>query len=167
MKFTKGIFRALATMNFLAFLAKSNLSYTFSAMVCSPSSVRPLDLTGPTRRHRSSVFTFSCTYLVKSPQSSPAVGISFCLIIVRLGHVLPVAREESWDTSAYTPASRTGGSGRVAVSFPQIKIRRDVYVNESKDLPMGTLEAQERGYVNSSAGLPKIFRSSPSVSTLT
>ena len=102
----------------------------------------------------------------QNPQSSPAVGISFCLIIVRLGRVLPVAREETWDASVCTPASRTGESGQVAVEFPQIKVQRDVYVSESKDFPMGSLEARERGYVNSSARLPKIFRSSPSVSTL-
>jgi len=124
------LWTSFATMNFLAYLAKSNLSYTFLAM------------------------------------SSPAVGISFCLIIVRLGDVVPVARDDTWDVSVHNQASRTGGSGRIAVSFPKVKVQQDVYVSESEDFPTRASEAQERGCVDASVSLPKISRSSPSVSTL-
>jgi len=169
MEFTERLFRTFATMNFIAFLFKSNLSYTFYATVCLSLSLplpRSHGVNSPTPAFRPHVCPDSCAYLVNLPQSSPAVGISFCLIIVRLGHVLPVAREETCDASFYAPASRTGASGRVAVSFPQVNVQRDVYVSESKDFPMGAPEARERGRVNSPTDLPKVFRSNPSAATL-
>ena len=105
-------------------------------------------------------------HVVKSPQTSPAVGISFCLIIVRLGHILPGSQEGSryLSGSSRTPASRTTGPDPVAVSFTQVKVQRDVYVGESEDHPMETLEPQKEGYVDPSGSLPKIIRTSPSLS---
>lgn len=85
------------SMNFLAFLAKSNLSYTF------------LDMT------------------------SPAVGISFCLIIVRLGSISPQVRDDSWESTQRTRSSRIMSDSRVArlpVPLDRVKVDRDVYVSE-------------------------------------
>jgi len=45
MGFTELLFRAFGTMNFVAYLAKSNLSYTFLAMVRSPISTSSHQLT--------------------------------------------------------------------------------------------------------------------------
>lgn len=89
------------------------------------------------------------------------MGISFCLIIVRLGHTIPEARDETWGMPVTTQMSRTRVSKQVSVSFPQAKIRRDVYSRQSGDFHLRTLESQEQGYLNFSAELPKIFRSPP------
>jgi len=69
------LWTTFVTMNFLAFLAKSNLVYIFLAM------------------------------------TGPAVGISFCLIIVRLGQVLPEQRDESWHMSIPIPGTQTPRTG--------------------------------------------------------
>lgn len=85
------------SMNFLAFVAKSNLSYTF------------LDMT------------------------SPAIGISFCLIIVRLGAIAPEVREDSWESSQRSRASgiiSNSRLSRLAVPLDRVKVERDVYVSE-------------------------------------
>lgn len=86
------------------------------------------------------------------------VGISFCLIIVRLGQIVPEARDETWHTSAHSPSSRTYASGRVAVAFPQVVIQQDVYVSDSKDFPMETLGSQKQEYGASSEDLSKVFQ---------
>ncbi|KAF9644526.1 hypothetical protein BDM02DRAFT_3121771 [Thelephora ganbajun] len=96
---------------------------------------------------------------------SPVIGISFCLIIVRLGHVLPKARSESWRMSIRTPGSRTTGSDKVGVSFTQLKVRRDVFVSESTDTPTGTMESHKQEYVNPSDDLPGVIRASLDLST--
>ena len=96
----------------------------------------------------------------KSLQSSPAVGIAFCLIIVRLGHILPEPQEDSWNISVCTPSSRTRTSGRVAIEFPKIEVRREAYAGEPEGFHMEILESGKRGYVNSSDDLvPKAFLS--------
>jgi len=138
-------------MNFAAFLAKSNLPFTFLAMVCSSVS-SPLNAT--------------LTFIRILLQSGPAVGISFCLIIVRLGRVLPDARDKTWEASIRTPASRTRVPDQLALSFPKTEVQRnvDVWVNGSKDLPMGSLEFQKQGYVDSSGSSPKTLRSFLSLS---
>ena len=102
----------------------------------------------------------SRTHLAKFSQSSPVVGTSFCLIIVRLGQILPEARDETWRTSIRTPALRTRGSDLVSVSFPQVEIRRDVYMSESKDFPMETLEPRKQEYADSSDDSPKVSQPS-------
>ena len=76
------------------------------------------------------------THLVKSSQSSPVVGICFCLIIVRLGKILPETQEETWNTFIRTPASRAPDPNRVAVSFPNVNNLQDPYANESRDSPL-------------------------------
>jgi len=104
-------------MNFLAFVAKSNLSYTFLDMA------RPLfesDVTPP--------FNFFI-------QTSPAIGISFCLIIVRLGAITPEVREDSWESSQRSHASgiiSNSRHSRLAVPLDRVKVERDVYVSESE-----------------------------------
>ena len=89
----------------------------------------------------------SCVHLIKFPQTSPAVGISFCLIIVRLGQILPETRDETrqLSESVRPPVSRPSAPDQVAISFTQVKIQRDVYVSETEDLPMGTLNRDSSG----------------------
>jgi hypothetical protein len=70
-------------------------------------------------------------------QTSPAVGISFCLIIVRLGATNPEAREDSWECSQRSQTSRVlPFSGpqlsRLPVPLDRVKVERDVYVSESE-----------------------------------
>jgi len=77
------------------------------------------------------------------PMSSPALGISFCLIIVRLGRVHPEPRDETWPTYLRSPASRTLTSSRSAITSPQIQVQRDVYTSDSRDFSTGTLESQK------------------------
>ncbi|KAF9646495.1 hypothetical protein BDM02DRAFT_3188775 [Thelephora ganbajun] len=89
------------SINFFAFLSKSNLKYTF------------LDMT------------------------SPVVGISFCLIIVRLGTMTPEVREDSWESfqrsqvSKILPVSDLRQS-KLPISFDRVKAERDVYISESE-----------------------------------
>lgn len=67
-------------------------------------------------------------------QTCPAVGISFCLIIVRLGAISPEVREDSWESSQRSrtlPVSNSRHS-KVPVSLDRIKVDRDVYVSESE-----------------------------------
>lgn len=97
------------------------------------------------------------THPVKSPQSSPAVGIAFCLIIVRLGHILPEAREDTWEASSRTPSFRTRPSGQVAIEFPKIEVQQEVYTGEPEGFPMESLESGKQDYVNSADDLRKTF----------
>jgi len=151
MKFTERLFRSFVAMNFFAYLAKSNLEYTFLEMVRSPS-----------------VVPFTRAHVLTPPnllQTNPAVGISFCLIIVRLGRILPETRDETWRMSTRTPSSRTPGSDPFVVPFAQVKVQRDVYVSSSCGSPAETLVSQKRGYVNPSHDLPKIIRASLNLHT--
>ena len=69
------------------------------------------------------------------PQTCPAVGISFCLIIVRLGTVAPEVREDSWECAQRSGTSRIMTDSRhsgLAVPLDRVKVNRDVYVNESE-----------------------------------
>lgn len=145
-------FRAFSTMNFVTFLAKSNLTYTSLAMVRSSAFITRPNVTVSISPH-------------VHPQSGPAVGISFCLIIVRLGRILPEARDNTLEVSIRTPASRSRPPDHLAVSFPQVEAQRNVWVRGSNDLPMGSLESQKREYVDSSSDLPKPLRPSLSLST--
>ena len=97
------------------------------------------------------------------------VGISFCLIIVRLGCTLPGVQDEDWHTSFCIPASRAATSGQIAVAFAQVKVRQDAYANEPKDCPVGvgTLAFQRQAYVGASDDSPKTSRSSLPLSTPT
>ena len=158
MRFTERLLRAFAMMDFLAYLAKSELSYTFLAIVRSPTSTHWCQLTNIYLHPH--VHPRSLARLVVPPQSSPAVGISFCLIIVRLGQILPEVRDKTWHGSAPTPASRKHTPGQVSVLFPQVKVQRDVYVSGLRDFPMESLESQKDGYTSSPADLPRSFRSS-------
>ena len=66
-------------------------------------------------------------------QTSPAIGISFCLIIVRLGFTTPEVRNDSWQSfqqSRALPASNSRHS-QVPVPLDRVKIEQDVYVSES------------------------------------
>ena len=84
------------------------------------------------------------------------MGISFCLIIVRLGRILPEAREESWNMSVRAPVWRSAAIDRLTVSYPQVKIQKDVYVTGPEDFPMG-IKSQKEGYVDSLSDLPKVY----------
>ncbi|KAF9646494.1 hypothetical protein BDM02DRAFT_3270923 [Thelephora ganbajun] len=97
--------------------------------------------------------------------TGPAVGISFCLIIVRLGHILPEAREESWHMSVRIPGSRTPGSDQVGGSFAQIKVQRDVFASDSTDFRVETLESQKHGRVDPPDDVSKVIRASLNLPT--
>ena len=96
-------------------------------------------------------------------QSGPAVGICFCLIIVRLGHVFPVAREETWHMSNHTPASHPTASDLKTISFRKVEAKQDTFLGESEDHPMGTLDSQKQEYFNETDDLPKVIRASISL----
>jgi len=101
-------------MNFITFLAGSTLVNTFFAMVRSMHralssfqrnsySSHTTPLCSPTWAICSPLKLFSF-----SPQTGPAAGISFCLIIVRLGQILPESSPtESWHMSIPTPSTQT------------------------------------------------------------
>ena len=166
MKFTKNLSRTFTLLNFFTSIAKTNLVYTSLSLVRSsvtPPHSHHHGVTSPTPVFHPHVHQRSCTHLVKSLQTSPAVGISFCLIIVRLGRILPEAREESWNMSVRTPIWRSFTTDRLAVSYPQVKIQKDVYVGGPEDFPMGT-ESQKEGYVDSLSDLPKVYHPSHSPS---
>ncbi|KAF9779276.1 hypothetical protein BJ322DRAFT_1113616 [Thelephora terrestris] len=94
-----GLWMTLVLMNFFAFLAGSNLSYTFLDMTC------------------------------------PAVGISFCLIIVRLGSIAPEVRVDSWESFQRSGSSRIASDSRhsrLPVALDRVKVERDVYVSASE-----------------------------------
>ena len=74
-----------------------------------------------------------------------------------MGQISPEGREDTWHTSIRMPASTTD---RVTVSFPEVEVRRDVYMSETKDFPMETLGSQKQEHVDSSDGSPKVFRPS-------
>ena len=150
MKFTEYLFRTFSTMNFISFLAKSNLTFTFLAMVRLLAPPPPPNITASMPAH----------VHPQSPQSGPAVGISFCLIIVRLGKVLPEARDKTLEVSIRTPASRTPVPDRLAISFPQVDGQQDTWVSGPKDLPMRRLGSRTEGYGDSSGDLSKPLRSS-------
>ena len=157
MQFTERLSRTFSVLNFFTALAKSNLTYVFLALV--RSSVHHPAHQGI------NYLPSSRTHIAKPPQSGPAAGISFCLIIVRLGHVLPEPQDETWCTSIRTPAPRRSVSTRVAVLFPQVHVQRDVYMSGSKGFSTGTLESRNQGSVDSSGDLPKVARASPSPPT--
>ena len=144
MKLNECLSRTFVALNFFSFLAKSDLAYTFLAMVRSPTSPFPpswFSALSPTLRPL--IPLRSRTYPVNFPQTGPAVGISFCLIIVRLGRTLPEAQDETWHISFHTPASQVSTSDQVAVSFEQDKVQRDVHTNEPTPFPMGTLKSSQ------------------------
>ena len=159
--------RTFTSVNFWLSLAGNTITYVTVSMVRSPISTLPPNITVSTHRLLLSVLTFAGVHvlILHNPQSSPVLGICFCLIIVRLGKVLPVAQEETWHASIRTPSSRTPGSGRFSVSFPKVEVRRGVYVSDSGGFPMEALESQKGEYVDSSNGSPKVFRSSVSLPT--
>lgn len=70
-------------------------------------------------------------------QVSPALGISFCLIIVRLGFMTPEVHEDSWRgsqpsrTSGIVPVSVSQISS-VPISLDHAREERDVYAVESE-----------------------------------
>lgn len=104
------------SMNFFAFLANSNLSFTF------------LDMT------------------------SPAVGISFCLIIVRLGTITTEVREDSWESTQRSRTSRIlpvtdSRVSRLPVQLDRVKVERDVYISECEsnlEFIMGPISPGEK-----------------------
>jgi len=88
--------------------------------------------------------------------TSPAVGISFCLIIVRLGQILPGSRNETWHVSVHTPSVRLPGTSPLAgsfASFAQIQVQPDVFVSRSKEYTTETLESQKQQYPEPLGGL--------------
>ncbi|KAF9779330.1 hypothetical protein BJ322DRAFT_1089812 [Thelephora terrestris] len=101
------LWTACVALSFFAFLAQTNLMYTFLAI------------------------------------SGPAAGISFCLIIVRLGMTLQnrESREESWDVSIHTPSTQTPSTGHISLSFSRDAIKRDL---DSKELKLDP-ESSRRG----------------------
>jgi len=143
MKLTECLPRTFVALNFFSFLAKSELANTFLAMVrspISPPSYYGFGVLSPTLH-----YSRSLTYPVNSPQTGPAVGISFCLIIVRLGRTLPEAQDETWHISFHTPPSQVATTDQVAVSFTQAKAQQGVHANDSTTFPMGSMKSsQER-----------------------
>jgi hypothetical protein len=94
MNFTELLFRAFATMNFLTWIAGSHLVLAFVTMVrlSFPSHHSPPNITVQIHQHWPSFLTFIRIRLLTSSkplQTGPVVGISFCLIIVRLGSISP------------------------------------------------------------------------------
>jgi len=90
--------------------------------------------------------------------TGPAAGISFCLIIVRLGMTLPSqSREESWDISIHTPDTQTPGTNPLHLSFS-----RDVFTRDSKDSRLGE-ESSRRGRGDQFGYPPKSVRASLSL----
>ena len=70
-------------------------------------------------------------------KTNPAVGISFCLIIVRLGSITPEVCDDSWESSYPSRVSRMTPSRGVALSglsvpLDRVKVQQDVYVTESE-----------------------------------
>ena len=71
-------------------------------------------------------------------QTSPIVGITFCLITVRLGAMTVEVREDSWksnQTSRVLPFSNSRPS-RPAIPLDRVKVEQDVYVSESESSEM-------------------------------
>lgn len=70
-------------------------------------------------------------------QTSPLVGISFCLIIVRLGSPTPEVRNDTWQGSRLSRASKVPpiSSPRLSkapVSLASIKVDKEVTVDASE-----------------------------------
>ena len=70
-------------------------------------------------------------------QTSPVIGISFCLIIVRLWAVTPEVHEDSWGSSRRSRASRmlsvsNSPLSRLPVSLDRVKMDRSVYTSEAE-----------------------------------
>ena len=70
-------------------------------------------------------------------QTSPVVGISFCLIIVRLGAMAPEVREDSWESSQRSHALGVlpfpnPRISKLPVPLDRVKVERDVYVSEAR-----------------------------------
>lgn len=67
-------------------------------------------------------------------QTSPVVGICFCMIIVRLGSQIPEVREDSWESSQHTRNLSVSASrlSKVSVALDRVKVERDVYVSASE-----------------------------------
>ena len=62
------------------------------------------------------------------------VGISFCLIIVRLGAVSQETRGGTWEDSEPTRAPKFASGSRLSglsVALDRVKVDRDVYVSDS------------------------------------
>jgi len=67
-------------------------------------------------------------------QTAPVVGITFCLIIVRLGTMTVEAREDSWKSTRTSKALPFQDSrpSRPPIPLDRVKVERDVYVSESE-----------------------------------
>ena len=143
MIFTERLFRTFASITFFTALAGSSLTYTFAAMVRSTILPSHHSMNTSTPTFLSHVHRRSRANFAESQQSSPILGICFCLIIVRLGRIFPVAQEEIWHTCIRAPPSRSRRPDRVSVSFPPVEIRRGTYVNDVKDFPMEPLGSQK------------------------
>jgi hypothetical protein len=126
--------------------------YTFLAIVRSSVPSLP------------SALTFVRVHVLTSsnpPQTSPAIGISFCLILARLGRLLHEVQDETWHVSVrWASALQTRASDQVAVSLAQVKVQSDVRVSEPTDSPIQTLESGKQGYVDSPGDLSEISRTS-------
>ena len=84
-------------------------------------------------------------------QTSPVVGISFCLIIFRLGAMAPEVREDSWGSSQRSHASRVlpfpdPRVSKLPVPLDRVKVERGVYVSEVKS---GAMEFRVMGPTSS------------------
>ena len=70
-------------------------------------------------------------------QTSPVIGISFCLIIVRLWAVTPEVNEDSWESSQRSGASRglpvsNLRFSHLPVSSDRVKVEQDIYVSQAE-----------------------------------
>ena len=80
-------------------------------------------------------------------QTGPVIGISFCLIVVRLGTLTVEVREDSWESSQHSHASRAlpfsdPRLSKSPIPLDRVKVERDVYVSESES---GVLEFDMTG----------------------
>jgi len=69
--------------------------------------------------------------------SSPALGISFCLIIVRLGTITPQSRKASWGDSQRSRSSRMLPASdprhsELPIPLERVKVKEDMYVSRSE-----------------------------------
>jgi len=70
--------------------------------------------------------------------TGPVVGISFCLIIVRLGAITAEVREDTWASSQRSRASRVrpisdSPFSRLPLPLDRVKVERDIYVTNDSE----------------------------------
>jgi len=70
-------------------------------------------------------------------QTGPVIGITFCLIIVRLGTTTVEIREDTWESSRHSRASRVlpftdPQHSKAPIPLDRVKVERDVYISDTE-----------------------------------